>query len=377
MKLSKALYLLGGLVFLAALVLFLVAISTSFGLYAEAPPCGVQCTELDVATWLIPPGLALVGAGAAWELAIGSSRKDGTKGRQFNLKAGAILAIVLVVSTSAYAFTTLWRPAGSCLPVFLDVIPWSSNVHVDTVDGSIIAGTGYLHNYTNPGGICFYDRFGILRSQFLTDRIIQSLAVTSDGSYVAAGGYQLLGFAQVYANGMVYLFNGNGEKIWNLSTGTLPVFNVQMNHNGSLIVVNDEGLLVTSLSGRILWNYSQLGIPGTAIVGDGTGVVVAANGYIALLNNKGSVVWNHTIGFVQSPAIAATDSNIAVGTCESGFSGTVYYLDLSGNVVWSKYTSGCLTGIKFSDGNSRILVEGNSGNLVFDTQGNLVSNRTS
>jgi hypothetical protein len=382
LKLSRVLYLLGGVSFLAALVVFLIALSSSVGLYSLPPPCGVQCTEINAAIWLVPVGLALIGAGAAWQLTIESLPKERGKARRFNRGATAILVAVLFASTSLYVFTTLGRPAGSCIPL-VNGNPWSSNVRVGLPDGTIVAGTGLQQrsDFSSEGAVCFYNKFGILTSQFMTDRIIQNLAATSDGSFVVAGGYQLVGPIGAYQNGMVYLFRSDGEKVWNLSTGSFAVFNVQMNHDGSLIVFNDQGMLVTNLSGRILWrlpnNTQYTGVSATAIVGGGSAIAVAANGYIALLNAKGTVIWNHTIGFVQSPAFAASNSNIVVGTCESGFSGTVYYLDLNGNVIWSKYTSGCITSVKFADADSRILVQGNSGNPTFDLRGNILSNSTS
>jgi len=377
MKPSKVLYLMGGVVLLVVFILFLISFFTSLGIYMESPPCGVQCTEVDAVIWLILPGLALLGVGAVWELAFESPRKEGIGGRQFSKKALTALVVVLVAFTSLYSFTTLWRPAGSCIPLFLGPPSWASNIHVNAADGTTVAGTGYVHNYINSGAVCFYNRFGILQSEFPTDRIIGFLAATSNGSYVVAGGYQLLGFAGVYQNGDVYLFHPDGQKVWNISTGSLPVFNLQMNANGSMIVINDEGLLVTNLDGRILWQVSQSdAVPATAIIDDGSGIVDAANGHISLLDSKGVPIWNHTIGFVQSPAIAATGSNIAVGTCESGFSGTVYYMDLHGNVLWSRYTSGCITGVRFASNNTNVVVQGNSGNQVFDTQGRLLSNST-
>ena len=139
-----------------------------------------------------------------------------------------------------------------------------------------------------------------------TNTVIWSVAISANGSYVAAAGFSHPG--DKHGNGRVYLFDREGKLLWNVSAGSEP---------------------------RMVW---------VAISSDGSRVAADYGSGIIYLDAVGDVLWNHTFpqgGFSYSFAtssdarfIAYADDNITL----SGGSGQgwgVFYLDSQGNLLWN------------------------------------------
>ncbi len=309
-------------------------------------------------------------------------------GKALRRKTALVIVLaVIVLTTFVYAFTTIGRPVGACPPILVTTTYVNT---AKTLNNVMVVGTGD-QNAGNAGAVCFYDRFGILRAQYLTDRIIASLAATNNGSYILAGGYQLApDVGRTYQNGMVYLFSGSGGKIWNLSTGSAPVFNVHINSNGSIIVVDDTQLLYLNHDGRTLWNYTEYPVDGSELVNDGANVVATVSnipfqndvffgGAVIMFNNKGEALWNYTLhnALFEPQALAVSDSHIVAGASFTGYDGAIYYFDVDGHALWSRHVNSAVLELRFINGGSEILAETNFGRVTFDLQGNLIGNQTS
>ena len=285
-----------------------------------------------------------------------------------------ILAIV-ISSASLYLFTNTGPPV-RC-PLFLTTMTQANAVKA--LDDTVVVGFGSEEPWPgNSGAVCFYSTLGYLKEGYLTDRIIASLASTRNGSYVVAGGYQLSPtLGRFYENGMVYWFNGQGKKIWTMSTGSRPVLDVQTNDYGSAILVDDTELLYLSHDGRILWNYSYE-ISRAEFANNSENVVAIAPGAVLMFGNDGVLRWEYWInGAIFEPqALAVSDSRIVAGASFGGCAGTVYLLDLDGHLIWSKPIDSAVLALNFIDNGLQIAVDTNFGSLTFDQQGNLVSNHT-
>lgn len=186
-----------------------------------------------------------------------------------------------------------------------------------------------------------------------TNTVIWSVAVSSNGSYVAAAGFARPG--DPHGNGRVYLFNREGALLWNVSAGSEPrAVWVAIAANGSRVAADyGSGIICVDNSGRVLWNYTfpQGGMSYSFAMSSNAGQIAYAEENITLgghpgpawgvfaLSSQGRPLWNfmedHSGGDHALVQMSASGSAVAALSQLSN-NGTLYYLDgVSGRVLWS------------------------------------------
>ena len=220
---------------------------------------------------------------------------------------------------------------------------------------------------------------------------ISSVAVSDNGSYVAAGGYWS---GMIYGGGVVYLFNNDGRLLWNYSTGDQPVWEVGIAPNGSGVLADySRGLIYFDDAGHVLWNYTF------PYGGDSTHFSMSSNGeYIAAavsdmlppnqtnlswgvvyLDSQGHLLWNYSgdessVNYIQ---MSGDGSAVAAGTLASGYSGSVYYFDgHNGNLLWKRQAYTAVQPLVMSSDGAYIASGGNVGTLLLNSKGGLLWNYT-
>jgi len=299
-----------------------------------------------------------------------------------------VVIAVLVLSIYAYAFTSFGRPSETCPPLH-----WATGGQsVGSVPFSIVAVGDLYQPHLGTGTIawCVYSSTGLLERSYLTNRVLSSMASSADGQYLAAAGYKVSsGPAGFYGDGAVYLFDRNGVLKWNVST-TREIFSVHINSNGSVIVANFPELLYINNNGTVVWNYSKYSVAATALANDGANVVAGISnvpypnrtnygGEIVMFDARENILWNFTIPdqqFDSTTTLAVSDGHIAAGVSASGYSGTMYYLDMQGNQIWSRHVNSAVLSVNFDNGGSTISIQTNWDQIKFDLQGNVISNQT-
>jgi len=235
---------------------------------------------------------------------------------------------------------------------------------------------------------CIYNNnTGILEASYVTDRQIDGLVASADGSYVVMDGQQIeSGPSGASTNGEIYLFSKDGQMRWSLPT---LQYAMAINGNGSVIVANNPDLLYINNHGEVLWNYSNSA--SVALVNNGSEVVdgisqVTLPGYtnfgseIILFNSLGRAIWNVSIPnviFDSTASIAVSNGYIAAGVSYNGSNGTMLYYNLDGTLIWSRHASSAIQQVDFEDDGSAIFANTNWGNETFDLAGNVIQNQTS
>ena len=300
-----------------------------------------------------------------------------------------MVVAVLVVSVYGYEFTSFGRLAWTCPSARL---PFGGQTF-GTGSFSVVPVGEFEQGYSGTGAIawCIYSNSGSLERSYRTDRILGRIISSTDGRYVVAAGYKVLpGPAGIYANGTVYLFDGQGVLRWSVST-VREIFSVHINSDGSVIVANMPELLYLNNSGVVLWKYSAFySVTAVALANDGADVVAGLSDIafpgdsnygskIVLFDAKGNWLWNFTIRDQQLTStndLAVSNGHVAAGVAASGWNGTLYYLDLQGNMIWSKRVSNDISSVSFDNVGSTISILTNSDQTTFDLQGNVITNQT-
>jgi hypothetical protein len=213
---------------------------------------------------------------------------------------------------------------------------------------------------------------------------ISSIAISSNGMYVAAGGFRTApGPAGIFDNGEVYLFSSAGQQLWSVDAGsTNPVSKVAISADGSEVAADGEEsiMYLSGSNGNTVWSYHTGGdAVGMDMSSDG-GLVVASMGSIVALNNHGTVVWSHPgqalAVSVNSVAISSDGSRVWVGSAVDGHNGTLYLFSSQGRLLWQHQIYSPALSIQ-TGANTTALVTTNFGALLYGGDGSLLANMTS
>jgi WD40 repeat protein len=182
-------------------------------------------------------------------------------------------------------------------------------------DGQYIAAGG-MDNKTN----LFDKDISSPLWSYTTGGWVYSVTISPDGQYIAAGG----------RDHKVYLFdNSSSTPLWNYTTGD-NVYSVAISSNGQYIAAgsfDDKVYLFENTSSTPLWNYTtEDNVYSVAISSDGQ--YIAAGGYddnVYLFDKASSTpLWIYTTGnTVHSVAISSDGQLIAAG----GYDYKVYLFD--------------------------------------------------
>ena len=166
---------------------------------------------------------------------------------------------------------------------------------------------------------------------YTTDSGINSVAISADGEYIAAGS----------DGDEVYLFHkDNGTPLWSYTTGG-GVYSVAISSNGETIVagsLDNNVYLFNKDSSTPLWSYSTGNrVWSVAISADGETIAAGSWDNKVYLFDKDSEtpLWSHTTGnFVFSVDISADGEMIAAG------SDKVYLFDRNSSTPRWSYSTG-------------------------------------
>jgi hypothetical protein len=307
--------------------------------------------------------------------------------RRTLLIVAIVVIAVLVVSVYAYIFTSFGRPAGTCPPLHFGENQSGGNIPFSIV----VSGETYRYDLgTGTIAWCIYGSSGLLERSYLTNRMLSSTSSSADGRYLAAAGYKVAsGPAGIYESGAVYFFDNSGILKWNVST-TREIFSVHINSDGSVILANMPEMLYIDNTGKVLWNYTMHTVSAAALANDGANVIAGISDILfpgstnygselAMFDAHGNILWNFTIPeqqFDSTNAVAVSNGHIAAGVSVSGYNGTLYCLDLQGDMIWSRHVDSAVLNVSFDNGGSTISMQTNWDQTRFDLQGNVISNQT-
>ena len=265
----------------------------------------------------------------------------------------------------------VWTRAGGSNPEYVAISPNDSFV----VAAVAIANGSEIYALDNNGST--------LWSHDL-DHQISSIAISANGMYVVAGGWQSSGgLARSFDNGEVYLFSSGGKLLWSVNAGSSnPVFKVAISADGSKLAVDGEEsmMYLSGADGSTIWSYHTGGnVAGMGMSLDGS-LVVASMGPIVAFNGQGATLWSHPAQdlavSVNSVAISPDGSRIWVGSAVDGSNGTLYLFNRQGSLLWQHQIFSPALSIQ-TGANATAFVSTNFGALLYGGDGSLLKNMTS
>lgn len=159
------------------------------------------------------------------------------------------------------------------------------------------------------------------------DQIV-AVALSQDGLYGA-----------VTTEERVYLYDRNGTLLWSYPVSRSR--SVAISSDGERIVAGGDHLLLFDRKGNVIWRYMpESRVQGVAIAADGRTICAGAGtSIIVFFQDDGRATANASWSFdkgdpIESVSIGGGGSNIAAG----GDSGNVYFLSGDGQLLWTYRT---------------------------------------
>jgi WD40 repeat protein len=242
---------------------------------------------------------------------------------------GRYIAGAIVVSkTAEYDDVFLFDRQGKLL--------WSSHIgNINSIvmapDGShlAVAGDHEVYLFNRHGSILWSHDFGI-------KTLLSSISISSDGNYVAVGGW----------SGAFYIFDKQGELFgrYNVSSEN-KIIEIAVGADRSVVAITKgessnpfDVVYFLDEQGNILWSYDVSGAITQAISPDlsSTCVLVGKCVYeVNMLDKNGNLLWSHDVeGKIESMRIISDGEDICVCT-RSKTRSKVYFFDTQGNLLRS------------------------------------------
>ena len=139
--------------------------------------------------------------------------------------------------------------------------PGISQVIVSPANSEIIAASDYTVLSLHPSGNLLW--------KFYTGSEIRDLAISGDGTRIAAG----------TQGGKVFLLDGDGNLLWSYMAGNW-INTVSLSGDGSLVAAGgiDRNVYLFDRSGNLLWSYTTGGqVEGVALSSDGSGLAAGSD----------------------------------------------------------------------------------------------------
>ncbi|MGB7532651.1 MAG: PQQ-binding-like beta-propeller repeat protein [Halobacteriota archaeon] len=226
-----------------------------------------------------------------------------------------------------------------------------------TSDGSYVAVGAYeitsiWGDDPNIGYLYLFDRNGDVLWSFEIEKNHPSkVAITPDGSYIAAGFGPYL-----------YLLNHNGKIIWKVLMGG-GVGAVAMTPDGSYTAAGSLGLLVGLINkdGKKIWDYGIDNVMSVDITRDGSKVIVGGDG-VYLFNQNGDILWRSQLNKrFWSVAISHDGSYVVAGSRD----GYLYIFNQDGEILWSDKLGGIIRCVSIVSDGSYVAAGSENGNVYF------------
>lgn len=279
-------------------------------------------------------------------------------------------------TTTATTSTTITSANGAS--VWKYIVNGTANAVAVTPDGSYLAAGSQSSDLY--GSVYLFDKDRNLLWRYDADTAIFGLAMPSNASYVAASGSQLIGPSGAYSNNKVYILSKEGKLLQRYSTGSSPVFTMFATPDGShLIVRSTDSLLCLDSSGNLLWKQ-DIGESGAFTVSsNGTLIAVGGSGKVQLFTIDGNLLWDYRIQdvLVGPVAISKDGAYVAAGSVTSGTNGTVYLLDGKGNLLWKRHVDSDILSASTSYNGSYVAFGTNGWTLYYNREGTLLWNYSS
>jgi hypothetical protein len=185
-----------------------------------------------------------------------------------------------------------------------------------------------------------------------TNTVIWSVAISANGSYVAAAGFANPG--DKHGNGRVYLFDKEGDLLWNVSAGSEPrAVWVAISADGSRVAADyGSGIIYLDTAGAVLWNYTfpQGGFSYSFATSSDARFMAYADDNITLpggasqgwgvfyLDSQGDQLWNYTEDRAGGDSLVqmSSDGSYVASSSQRFYNGSVYFFDgRNGSLLWS------------------------------------------
>jgi len=179
---------------------------------------------------------------------------------------------------------------------------------------------------------------------YTTGGWVRSVAISSDGQYIAVGS------GTPFGDGNLYLFNKTSSTPLWIFTRTVTSYTVAISSDGQYIVAGfyNKIYLFNRDSSSPLWSYEMEGgadvVVSVAISSDGQYIAAGGHGDKVYLFNRdssahsyGIPLWNYTAGaLINSVAISSDGQYVAVGSYDD----KVYLFDNASSTPLWNYTTG-------------------------------------
>lgn len=266
-----------------------------------------------------------------------------------------------------------------------------SNSSIHNSPGETVAlsqNQAYVAAASANGNISLYSISGRLLWNFSTGEHVVSLAISSNGSYVAAA-----------AGGSIYTIGTNGSLMWDYTiTGYVAggtTLSVVISPNNRFIAASAVGpsgdptgdvYLFYSSNGTMVWQNDFGGsfvvIYQMAVSFNQTSIfAVSGNGYASggtvfdFNFSSGNVIWSYGLGSVGKHLSLDQNGNyIAVGTTGYG-SGTLLLFRSNGSLLWTVTTYN-VASVGLSGNGSFLAAEAGNQTMLYSSNGTLLWNQT-
>ena len=265
-------------------------------------------------------------------------------------------------------------------------------------DGSNVA-LGIATQCCGPsrsGQVLLLDKTGRTLWNFATNSAINSVAISPDGSHIAAAGYLPGTSINDYTfNGAIYYFDHSGNQLWTRPVqahggpGSLDLWDlsIRISLDGSRVFVNQGvELSVFSSQSQSLWNYttntpirSTANIFSGALISPDFSFAAMLDNSVHAFNGQGVSIWNATgpQPWIAGAAISPDGRYLAVADENQGLTnnGTLFLFNKTGALIWTRPLKGSTLTISFSSDDSTIIYQG-EGTTSLDLQNRVMWNYT-
>jgi glycine betaine/proline transport system substrate-binding protein len=228
-------------------------------------------------------------------------------------------------------------------------ISWSHDTN-HLIESVAVSSNGSYIAVGSDDKVRLFDKEGNNLWNYKTKGTVKGVSISSDGFYILAGS----------ADNYIYLFDKKGNLIWNrklIST----VYGVSISSNGSFMVAGTDGptrVYLLNKEGDFLWErivYSS--VEGVAISPDGSYIAIGAvSDFVYYYDNNGQLLWSYKTGADVQGVSIFPDGSLAVGSDDD----YIYFLNKEGNFLWDYKKSKAIVTISTSN-NSYILTGSRDG----------------